>query len=335
MARLKISGRVLYTNSVEAGGAHVRIYDLDGPNNSGEHDLILDTSTNDAGRYSGLSSEWNDREGQVFGMGIPDVLRLEFLINVDGKSHRGMLFRSSTGSCADIILPFQPPKPVVKADRELVQVIALSKDYQGAERVLYRFIETATEGLTSTVLGASYRKVTFVKGASATLEGFVKALRTATGEAATEAVDVLFTTHGNNDRLYFNDRSYTEDEVLAALTGGLTASARRKLRVLFSTACFGKTHLDMWIAAGFNEASGSVGVYADAEVSYLPFLRAWASEKTFAAAVAAANDADPLNLADGAARLYYESVGKPGGAAQVNSDRSRSGSGSTRIYTTP
>ena len=336
MASLKISGKVLYANSAPAGDARVRIYDMDGLDNSGDHDLILDTTTNNGGRYAGQSSEWQDREGQMFGVNIPDVLRLQFSVSVDGKTHRGPIFRnSSNGSCADIVLPFPEPKPVGKADRELVQIIALSKDYQGGEKTLYQFIETATEGLTSTVLGGSYRKVTFVKGPAATLDGFVKALRTATGQAATKAVDVLFTTHGSSDRLHFYEGSYKEDKVLAALTTGLSATARRKLRILFSTACFGKTHLDTWIAAGFNEASGSVGVYADSAVSYLPFLHAWAQELTFAAAVQAANDADPLNLADGAARLFYLSNANPDGATRVNSDRVRSGSGGTRIYTTP
>ena len=270
MARLQISGQVRYANRAPAAQARVRVYDLDGLDNSGEHDFILDKSTNEDGRYAGQSSEWKDSEGQVLGINVPDVLRLQFLVNVDGKSHQGTLFRSSsTGSCVDIVLPFQPRKPVRKTDRELIQVITLSDKYEGGERALNQFIETATEGLTSTVLGGLYRKVTFVKGADATLEGFVQALQAATGRSATEAVDVIFTTHGRSDRLYFFGASYAEADLLTALTTGLTAQSRGKLRVLFSTACYGKTHLDSWIAAGFNEASGSVGIYADSAVSYL------------------------------------------------------------------
>ena len=46
MARLQISGQVRYANRAPAAQARVRVYDLDGLDNSGEHDFILDKSTN-------------------------------------------------------------------------------------------------------------------------------------------------------------------------------------------------------------------------------------------------------------------------------------------------
>ena len=72
MAKLQISGQVLYNNLTPAPNAHVEIWELDlGP--GGGNDKILSRTTNDQGRFSGLSSEWEDREGvAVFGVSAPD-----------------------------------------------------------------------------------------------------------------------------------------------------------------------------------------------------------------------------------------------------------------------
>ena len=82
MAKLQISGQVLYNNLTPAPNAHVEIWELDlGP--GGVNDKILTRTTNDQGRFSGLSSEWEDREGvAVFGVSVPDILNLEFRVSV-------------------------------------------------------------------------------------------------------------------------------------------------------------------------------------------------------------------------------------------------------------
>jgi hypothetical protein len=69
MAKLQISGQVLYNNLTPAPNAHIEIWELDlGP--GGVNDKILSRTTDDQGRFSGLSSEWEDREG-VASLGSP------------------------------------------------------------------------------------------------------------------------------------------------------------------------------------------------------------------------------------------------------------------------
>ena len=332
MSRLTISGVVLYSDLTPAGGAAVRIIERDSAP-GGKDDRILTETTDPDGRFEGLSTDWQDREGVVFGIDIPDVFRLDFVVTVDGHTHTGP-FLLAGGRSAPIILPFGPPKPVAKNERDLVQVILLADDLVGAERTLYEFIETSAQTLTNTILGGSYRKITFLKGADATLAGMVSALDQAAARSTVEAVDLIFTTHGNTDAVVFADGRYPVSKVKAALLA-LPAERRGKFRVVFSTACFGVTHLNGWIGGGFNEASGSVGIYADSAVSYAPFLAAWAAEKTFAESVAAANAADIGNVADNAARAFYLARSRPVQAAQVDSDRKRAGGGRTRLYTTP
>ena len=60
------------------------------------------------------------------------------------------------------------------------------------------------------------------------------------------------------------------------IRAGLTLADRAKLRMVFSTACFGASHRMAWREAGFKTVSGSREIYADSASSYLPFLSSWA-----------------------------------------------------------
>ena len=330
MSRLSIGGQVLYNDFTPAAGAQVTIVELDSP---GEDDRIFDDTTDADGRFSGRSTEWQDREGRLFGVDVPDIQRLDFIAKVNGTTHKGPFLRNGSTS-APIVMPVPPPKPVAKAERELVQIILLSPDYVDAERALYEFIESSTETLTRSILGPVYRRMTFLKGSAATLPGLVDALGTASGRPGIEAVDLLFTTHGTGNKVLLAEGQLADTAVRDAVRT-LSPAKRAKLRIVFSTACFGATHLDSWIGAGFTEASGAEGIYADSAVSYAPFLVAWAAERTFAQAVAAANAADVLDAADNVAKAFYLAQNKPDSAAKIDSDRVRAGTGTSRIYSTP
>lgn len=331
MARLRITGSVTYSDGSPASGARVVIRDLDGLGGA-DDDTILRVTADARGRFTGLSAEWDDREGSVLGIDLPDLLRLEYTVTVEGRRHTGMFIRYDGSRSAPIVVP---EEPVRVAERELVQVIHLAEDAAVDVRPLYQFIEESTQTLTTTLLANSYARVTFLKGSRASLAGFVHALKLSTDRPGIEAVDVLFTTHGHTNQVVFEDGRYSEGVVLDALIQGLPPEGRAKLRVLFSTACFGASHRDMWRDAGFTEVAGAVGIYADAAVSYPAFLTAWAAGLTFAQAVDLANAADIGDLADEAARVYFRVRDKADLAAEVNSTRRRSGPGTTRVRSKP
>ena len=332
MARLQISGQVFYNDMTPAHGAEVQIWELDlGP--GGSNDKILTRTTNDQGRFSGLSDEWKDREGVVFGVNLLDILTLEFRVRVDGNTHKGP-FVLAYGTSVPIVLPFGPPKPISKSKRDLVQVIYLSAGYTGGERTLYDFIEASSEGLVATALNQKYRKIHVLKGDNATLAKFTTTLQTAANSAGVAAVDVVFNTHGNSNKVYFKDGEKTTNTVKNALNA-LPADVRAKFRAVFSSACFGKTHLSMWTNVGFSVASGSEGIYADSAVSFVPFLTTWGAEATFAASVQVANAADVGNIADNLAIAYYNSTNQSARAGQVDSTRSIAGNGQIRLYSIP
>jgi hypothetical protein len=324
---LKISGKVVYIDGKEAAGAKVRIieHDLAGGTNDRSPVVTADLD----GSYE-VSIDWKDSEG----LGFPDVELFTFEVKIDGKSHKGPLFHNR-GRATTIIVPWPPPKPIGKTGRELVQIIYVSNGYVGAERRLYEFIELSSEALTRTVLGGLYSRLTFVKGTDATLPGLVAALEAATARSRTKAVDLLFTTHGNANEMVFADGEIPDMAVAGAIQDIIPAARLKKLRIVFSTACIGHSHLDAWMKAGFTAASGSKGIYADSAVSYVPFLSAWASEQRFAQAIDAANDADPLDAADNLAKAYYRSKGEVDRVDRIDSERVYSGNGRTRIYSNP
>ena len=68
MPRIRIQGRVSYLNGTPVSGAQIRIRDLDEDN---RNDTILTDTTNNLGRFSGLSSEWQDVRQMPFNFNLP------------------------------------------------------------------------------------------------------------------------------------------------------------------------------------------------------------------------------------------------------------------------
>ncbi|GIX46731.1 MAG: hypothetical protein KatS3mg131_0942 [Candidatus Tectimicrobiota bacterium] len=188
------------------------------------------------------------------------------------------------------------------AERDLLILVAdLSKGYDApAQQAFYQLVGFAAEAAAATTLKPLYREIHVLKGGQATLAMLRSRLHTVTANAAVKAVDVIFVTHGLDSRLYFTDRAHTSAEVRDQIRT-LPEAQRAKLRMLFSTACYGSTHINDWLQAGFKVVSGSKRIYADSALSYPAFLGAWALGQSFAQAAAAANAADPLRVQDKAA----------------------------------
>jgi len=330
MSKLQISGTVFYGDSTPVPSAQVEIWELDNLP-GGKHDKILSRTTDAYGRFSGLSSEWNDAEGKAWGVPIPDVLNLEFRIAVDGKSHKGP-FVLINGQGAPIVLPFGPEKPIAKAARELVQIIYLSSGYTGAERALYDFVENSSQGLATALLGPVYNRIRVLRGNDATLAKFKDELTAAASGNGVGAVDVLLNTHGDKQEIPFKEAGYNVTAVQTSLLS-IPAAARKKFRAVFSTACFGETHLNMWRQVGFDVACGARGIYADSASTFAPMLGKWATEGSFGEAIQLANSVGPPS--DAAARAYYNINGPQSFAAQVNSRRVIIGPDTLRIYSKP
>jgi hypothetical protein len=220
---------------------------------------------------------------------------------------------------------------VSKSQRNAVIFVANLAQGSSLEQAFYNTVQFAAVTLAQGSLGPNYNHVTTLQGNNATLAKLHAALKAEATRSGSKAVDLIFVTHGLSNEVLFSDGKKSMTTVKSAIVNNLTSSERAKLRMVFSTACFGKSHRIEWTNAGFKTASGSEGVYADSAISYPVFLGAWVIGTAFTNAVSLANGADPLRVSDNAAKLWFNSQGKPNIAAQVNSVRSVRGTGSLTI----
>ena len=211
-----------------------------------------------------------------------------------------------------------------RSQREAVVFVANLKQGDAIQQAFYGFVEFGAAGIGTTMLSPVYNRVTTIQGAAATLPALKNALKAAAARSGIARVDLVFATHGLSGQVLLSDGFHTMTQVRDTINAGLTATERSRLRMVFSTACFGSTHLSNWIGAGFDVASGSKLIYADSVTSYPAFLGAWVAGSSFSGAVNAANLADPAHVSDGAAKLLL-------GRTDVDSTRVISGNGALNI----
>jgi hypothetical protein len=224
---------------------------------------------------------------------------------------------------------------VTKAQREVVVFSPGLAQGTALESAFYDFVEFNAIALATATLGTRYNTVHIVRGAAATRAGLANKLNEIASKSTVRAVDLVFITHGATDEVLLADARWTIGAVRDRIRLGLTLADRAKLRMVFSTACFGASHRAAWREAGFKTVSGSRKIYADSASSYLPFLSAWALGGTFAASVTAANLAGTPSGWDQAASAWYLTRGKPVEASQIDSFRVTSGSTGLTIGTMP
>lgn len=192
---------------------------------------------------------------------------------------------------------------IAKSQRDLLVFVAnLSPDEPGPAQAFYNFVEFAAESAATGILGGQYRATHILNGNAASRAGFSNKLDSITNISAVKAVDVIFVTHGLSGSVAFSDQSTSMTNVKNDILAKLTTAQRAKLRMLFSTACYGESHRSKWIASGFKTVSGSKRIYADSALSFVPFLTAWAANQTFQTGVNLANLADPARIQDNAAK---------------------------------
>lgn len=198
---------------------------------------------------------------------------------------------------------------VSKSQRECLVFIANLSQGNQAQQAFYDFVEFAAESMATTTLGPQYNQVHVVKGSAATRAALKNKLNEIASKSTVKAVDLIFVTHGLSGSVKFSDQTVSMSTVRDDIKNKLSSSKRAKLRMCFSTACFGESHNSKWKSAGFKVVSGSKGIYADSAVSYLPFLASWSAGVPFQYAIIAANAADTANAVDLAAMAVLFAAG--------------------------
>ncbi len=220
-------------------------------------------------------------------------------------------------------------------ERVLVHLVTLLGTVRPGERPLYRSIEWGAELTVRRHLRGLYRSRVALHGDGATLDALVEALAMATAEPGVKAVDLVVNPHGTTRRLVFVDGAVDADQVCRRLLQRLDRPQQRRLRSVFSTACYGMSHTDAWLRSGFAVAVGSRGIYADGLSSLPRMLRQWSAGATVEQSVAAANATGQRRRQDAAAARYYRLTGREQQAAAVDSERVVDGARTMTITTDP
>ncbi len=150
-------------------------------------------------------------------------------------------------------------------------------------RPLYEFAETASATIDN-ALGLRYGTIVKLSGAQATEDNFIERISDLGADNSIQAIDVIVILHGNSNHLYFHAGATAMGRIKYRLS---CLKVRRKLRMLYSTACYGLSHADDFVAAGFDAAVGSRAVNTNGATEFPLVLAAWAAGSSLQQAIAA------------------------------------------------
>jgi hypothetical protein len=206
---------------------------------------------------------------------------------------------------------------VTRNERDLIAIVNLSllKNH----RFHYVYEEDRAVMKIKRDLRKKYRRIHLLTGKHATHDEFLNAIADTEADPGVKAIDVVVYLHGQPGAIGFVDTGFypvtlLRDEILAQAGG-----SPRKLRALYSDACYGETDMTDWLRAGFRAVSGSVGVDANWSLDLNKFMRAWARGKTFGYAIGRANSVWATKLMDRIAG--GDSFKKTEGATDFTIDR--------------
>lgn len=220
--------------------------------------------------------------------------------------------------------------PITKDQRVLVFANYLAKPRDQAQRYrrLYEFIEASAPLVVRSTLTRHYGRIHELIGGDCTRARFVSLLQQLTGDSRTRAVDVFLQLHGLKDgRMEFAGGEQVPadqlaSEVLERVTPG-------RLRLVYTTNCWGAPQVQALLGAGFMAGVGSVGINANAGTEFQAFCRVWSTGVSVAEVVRRA-DRDVVRAAQDA---VAKALGFP--ADEVDSKKIVHGDANVTIRTAP
>jgi plasmid stabilization system protein ParE len=216
---------------------------------------------------------------------------------------------------------------VEPSERALVVISSLTPAGRANLRGLYRGLGAVSVELADLMLRPHYGRVRMLTERRALRTSFVRAVNQAAARPEIKAIDVIVVLHGHPHRLVFDNGSGRGDVVPVTELGADLAPAAAKLRVLYSTACFGLSHAQAFVDAGFAAACGAIGQCANGPVEYPQVLSMWSQGYTFKDSVNKGDDPSTRRIFDAGAWLA--------GFHQANSDKEIKGNLTVTIDSLP
>lgn len=155
---------------------------------------------------------------------------------------------------------------------------------------------------------------------AATYQAFLDQIQNVASQSHVESLDVILHLHGGVRKLWFADGSVGTKKIRDDIKG---KNLRNRLRLLYSVACYGETHAQDFVDAGFRTASGARGVNANSTHDYPTQLAVWSSNSYYKTAVSQGNFLPLRQMHDATARAF--------GFPDANSEKFIKGKKYTRI----
>ena len=213
------------------------------------------------------------------------------------------------------------------SERALVLISSLTPAGKAKLKTLYRGLGAVSVELADLILRPQYGRVRMLVDRGATRLAFVKAINQVAAQTQIDAVDVIVVLHGSPGRLIFDDGNGKGDSVDVRDLVLDLSPARSKLRILYSTACYGLSHAQAFVDAGFDAACGAIGECANGPVEYPQVLSMWSHGHTFKDSVNKGDDPSTRKIFDAAAWLS--------GFHDANSDKEIKGDLTVTIDSVP
>jgi hypothetical protein len=177
-------------------------------------------------------------------------------------------------------------------NRSLIAVVDLV-DHATSRKWLYRIEDTYAAKLIKYKTRKNYKNVIILKKSEATLENFLKGLKSLANLAPNEPIDVIFYIHGLGDKsptgpslCFVGQPCIPVKDVSEKIK---EATSHGRLGFLYSDACWGSQHMVDMLAAGFVVVAGSTKVDANNTSDLRRFLKLWNKGKSFKHAINFAN----------------------------------------------
>lgn len=213
----------------------------------------------------------------------------------------------------------------VSKDQRVLLVTANLSSNVTKYKSLYKFMDAQSVSLAQSKLGSKYRRIYVLSGERASRPEFVRALSVLAGAVENQAIDALIHLHGGDGRLYFADGGVNTSVLSGEIQNeGLDGKAR----ALYSSACYGSTHAQDFLNAGFLVASGARKVNASSAYEYPKFLSEFGAGTSFGSSVSKADNSIARESADWIAEYIL-------GFSNVNSRKVVLGEGSVTIGSDP
>jgi hypothetical protein len=212
---------------------------------------------------------------------------------------------------------------IAQTQRALIVISQLTQGIPENQQWLYRFIEAAGRSVIEITLKNDYAPGQYraLLDEMATTNNLVDTLTELGAMDGIQAIDLFVLLHGSPDRLEFHNGSWYTPNMATTLAGlGLSP----KLRLVYSTACYGATHNDDFIKGGFKAAIGARGVNTNSAFELPMLINLWALGKSVKDALQLGDKPATRRLADEAARTYGR-LGKLWWVKEVDSQKLLSG----------